>query len=484
MELDQAQEGRHRCQARPALLEALAGDHRRRQGGWGGSGGEPRAAERDREGALVLDAEGQHRARDRQGFRRRRGSGELRDGGLRGLRARRRRGSGRSAHGQSQSHGLGGQARIHEARRQPRNHGCRRVAVRATWRRAGLRGRCRRGRPRAGCGRGRRRRRGARRIELRRHESARVALRRPAGPRERRFRGRVGRARHGPEDDRRRVGRVDGPPDREARRGTRGNGGRPGRLRELRHPGGRARGGSLLADPVAIVAADTAGRRADRIEALLSARLFVEPHLADDRITFVSNLSGRLSLYAMDVTGGVPEPLLPPQIALQNPELVGGHLFHVVSGLGRIVVMIDADGDENYVPYTIPLEGGFPEPLAPETFAGGRSHLMDVDDAREIAYFAVESRAEASTSAVRVDLATRAAETLWQSSYGANVAAWTPDHSRVVLADGYTMGDVVLYEVDSTGARLMLLGTAIEDRDPDAAQPLTGLDGAHGTASG
>jgi hypothetical protein len=74
---------------------------------------------------------------------------------------------------------------------------------------------------------------------------------------------------------------------------------------------------------VAIVAANTVGRRADRIESLLSARLFVEPQLADDRITFVSNLSGHLSLYAMDASGGVPEPLLPPQMALQNPSFPG-----------------------------------------------------------------------------------------------------------------------------------------------------------------
>ena len=37
----------------------------------------------------------------------------------------------------------------------------------------------------------------------------------------------------------------------------------------------------------------------------------------------------------MDASGGVPEPLLPPQIALQNPELVGGELFHVLPGSGR-----------------------------------------------------------------------------------------------------------------------------------------------------
>jgi len=205
--------------------------------------------------------------------------------------------------------------------------------------------------------------------------------------------------------------------------------------------------------------------------------------LVDDRITFVSNLSGHLSLYAMDASGGVPEPLLPPQIALQNPELVGGKLFRVAAGLGRIVVMIDSDGDENYVPYTIPVEGGFPEALAPETFGGGRSHLLHVDDATDIAYFAVESREEASTTAVRVDLTSGTAESLWQSSYGGYVAAWTPDHSRVALVDGYTMGDLVLYEVDA-GARRMLFGTPIEERDPEQEYPPSGFQGAYGTASG
>lgn len=234
---------------------------------------------------------------------------------------------------------------------------------------------------------------------------------------------------------------------------------------------------------MAIAAADTAGRRADRIESLLSARLFVEPQLNQDRITFVSNLSGHLSLYAMDASGGVPEPLLPPQIALQNPELVGGDLFRVASRLGRIVVMIDADGDENYLPHTIPVDGGFPEPLAPEVFGGGRSHLLHVDDAKGIAYFAVESREESSIAAVRVDLAAGTAEPLWRSAYGAFVAAWTPDHSRVVLSDGYTIGDVVLYEVEG-GQRRMLHGTPIEERDPEQEYPLSGFGGGHGTASG
>ncbi len=150
----------------------------------------------------------------------------------------------------------------------------------------------------------------------------------------------------------------------------------------------------------------------------------------------------------MDATGGVPEPLLPPQIALQNPELVGGYLFHVVPALGQIVVMLDTDGDENYVPHVIPLDGGFPEPLAEEAFAGGRSHLVHLEETSATAYFAVESREESLTTAISVDLATGATRTIWQSGYGGFVAAETPDRSGVVLADGYTMGDIVLYEVD------------------------------------
>ena len=96
-------------------------------------------------------------------------------------------------------------------------------------------------------------------------------------------------------------------------------------------------------------------RREDRIESLLSARLFLEPQLVDGRLYFISSLSGHLSLFAMDAEGGVPEPLLPPQIALQNPELIGGLSFFVLPELDQILVMIDHDGDEIYRPFVIPL---------------------------------------------------------------------------------------------------------------------------------
>jgi pimeloyl-ACP methyl ester carboxylesterase len=223
---------------------------------------------------------------------------------------------------------------------------------------------------------------------------------------------------------------------------------------------------------------------ANRIESLLSARLFLEPQLHGERLYFISNLSGLLSLYAMDAAGGVPEPLLPPRIALQNPELMGGYSFYVLPELGRIVVMIDHDGDENYAPFVIPLEGGFPEPVAADAFEGYRSHLGTVDPATGIGYFGAESKQESMIVGMRCDLGTGVVETLGQSPYGAVPVAWSPDHSRVVLADQYLLGDIILYEPDGDGGRRMVYGTPLEEREPGRDYPPSGIRSPHFSASG
>jgi pimeloyl-ACP methyl ester carboxylesterase len=222
---------------------------------------------------------------------------------------------------------------------------------------------------------------------------------------------------------------------------------------------------------------------ANRIESLLAARIFVQPELARDRVYFVSNLSGRLSLYAMDAAGGVPTPLLPPRLALQNPELIGGRLFHIQPDLGLIVVMVDHDGDENYEPHVIPLEGGFPEPLAPDAFRDRRSHLVNVDHATGIAYFAAESRTESMIHALRLDLRSGSVEAIGQSPYGAFPEAWLPDHSRVVLSDEYLAGDVMLYE-QNDGRRSVLYGTPLDEREEARDYPPSGIRSLHGTKSG
>ena len=227
---------------------------------------------------------------------------------------------------------------------------------------------------------------------------------------------------------------------------------------------------------------ERAGRApsADRIESLLSARLFVEPQLTDGRLYFISNLSGLLSLYVMDAAGGVPEPLLPPQIALQNPKLIGGESFRVLPRLGRIVVMLDHDGDENYEPFTIPIEGGFPEPVARDAFENTRSHLTEIDADAAIGYFAIESREESMFYARRCDFETGAVETLGQSPYGAFPSAYSSDHSRVVLGDQYLPGDVVIYEPGGA----ILYGTPLDEREPGRDYPRAAITSTHITPSG
>jgi pimeloyl-ACP methyl ester carboxylesterase len=221
-----------------------------------------------------------------------------------------------------------------------------------------------------------------------------------------------------------------------------------------------------------------------RIESLLSARLFLNPQLAGDKLYFISDLAGRLSLYRMDVGGSVPEPLLPPGIALQNPELLGGYGFYALPELDRIILMLDQDGDENYQPHVIPLDGGFPEPLNEEVFGGMRTHLVDVDEETATGYAFAESHEEAKLFGVRIDLATGEAEILGEGMHGPYPVAWTRDHSRAVLGDGYTAGDIVLYERDpETGEKTMLWGTLLEDREEGAEHPLLGMQSAHVTDS-
>src|SRR5690349_17817947 len=128
-------------------------------------------------------------------------------------------------------------------------------------------------------------------------------------------------------------------------------------------------------------------QRQTRIESLLSSRLHMAPQIVGDRIFFISNLSGKLSLYAMDWGGSLPEPLLPPDIALQNPELIGGYSFYVFPKLGKILVMMDHDGDENYQPMFVPIDGGIPDPAFGDRLANHRVHLGHCDTDVNRAYF-------------------------------------------------------------------------------------------------
>lgn len=220
-----------------------------------------------------------------------------------------------------------------------------------------------------------------------------------------------------------------------------------------------------------------------RVESFLSARLFLAPQHSGGRLYFLSNLSGHLSLYAMDSGGSVPEPLLPPHIALQNPELIGGYSFRVFPRLGKILVMIDRDGDENYQPTIVPIGGGFPEPAFGGRFADYRVHLCLCDQAKGIVYLLAERRDGPVEETWRGNLKTGGLEKLAESPYGLYPTAHNASHSKALLVESYTVGDNALYL--AAGGKLSLLyGKRLEDRAEGEEAPLNGISAAAFSPSG
>ena len=181
-----------------------------------------------------------------------------------------------------------------------------------------------------------------------------------------------------------------------------------------------------------------------RVESLLSARQFVAPQLAGEWLYFISNLSGHLSLYAMRPGGSVPMPLIPPDIALPNPHHLEGNVaFRVLPQLGKILLMLDHEGDENYQPVFVPSEGGDPQPVFGDRFAGQQVICLDCDPDRNLALFHVDSRRDPVILVYLADLATGELTELAQGIYEPTPLAHSDDFQTVLIADQYTFGDVV-----------------------------------------
>ena len=221
------------------------------------------------------------------------------------------------------------------------------------------------------------------------------------------------------------------------------------------------------------------------IESFLSARLFLSPQIVDDRIYFLSNLSGHLSLYAMDYGGSVPEPLLPPQIALQNPILMEGYSFIVFQKLNKILVMIDNDGDENYQPMAIPIEGGFPEPGFKSNLDNYRVHCEKYDPEHDLVYLSAESRTEQNNLAFQGNFRTGDLVKLRESAWGTHIDSFNPEHTQVIFLDNYTVGDNVIYLWEKNTDEVQLLyGTPLEKRKKQTNVPLNSIKSSHFTLSG
>jgi pimeloyl-ACP methyl ester carboxylesterase len=213
-----------------------------------------------------------------------------------------------------------------------------------------------------------------------------------------------------------------------------------------------------------------------RIESLLSARLFMDPQVVGNRIFFISNMSGQMSLYAMDRGGSVPEPLIPPDIAMQNPMLIGGYSYCVLPKLGKIVLMLDRHGDENYQPVVVPIDGGYPEPIFSNELADKRVHMDAPDMKRNIVYFPTESRKEQMIYTYQADLRRMKLRLMGKGTWGPWLDTANETHDRAVLIDGYTAADNVLYLWEKGAKeRRLLYGKPIEERKEGEIVPLNGI---------
>jgi pimeloyl-ACP methyl ester carboxylesterase len=220
------------------------------------------------------------------------------------------------------------------------------------------------------------------------------------------------------------------------------------------------------------------------IESLLSARLFMSPQRVGDRLFFISNLSGRLSLYAMDFGGSVPEPLLPPEIAMQNPVLLLGEPFCVLPEQGQLLVMLDRDGDENYQPMWVPMDGGIPEPAFGESFAQHRVHLVRWDTQRSMAYFHAGSREQPIIEIFQADLQSGETNKIFSSPWASAVIGVNRDHTKAVLLDTFTRGDHAAYLWQQGQADTQLLvGKPLDQRSNGDSTPLNTFGASEFTES-
>ena len=213
------------------------------------------------------------------------------------------------------------------------------------------------------------------------------------------------------------------------------------------------------------------------VESLLSAKLHLSPQVAGDVIYFIANTTGRMSLFSKPLEGSEATQLVPADLALPSPKVMAGEPFAVLPALGKILLTIDRDGDENYQPFFIPIEGGVPEPVWGDRFEGQQVFTF-VDRADHRAVLVISPRTDPRYSSYLADLETLELTSLGESPYGNFPVARDHTYGRLAVIDAYTAGDNVLYLWEAaTGERRLLAGVPLEEREGEV--PASGFSDGH-----
>jgi hypothetical protein len=209
------------------------------------------------------------------------------------------------------------------------------------------------------------------------------------------------------------------------------------------------------------------------IESFLSARVLLSPQLANDRVYFVSDLSGCMSIYSMKRSGSLPVPVLPSGLALQNPHLMAGYNYYVLPKLQKVLVMIDENGNENYQPCFVPIQGGSPEPIFGDRYKNEQVACVHCDAEKNVAYFFRDDRKTPNIECLKVDLKTLEITSLGTSIYGNYFNGANANNTKVILADTYTAADTVLYIWQSGWPeRKLLYGIPLQERGDKKVEPV------------
>ena len=203
------------------------------------------------------------------------------------------------------------------------------------------------------------------------------------------------------------------------------------------------------------------------IESLLSAKQLLNPQVYENSIYFLANFSGKYSLWKMERSGSLPVMLIPENIALQNPHLMNGSSFEIFPELETILIMIDKDGDENYQPMMIDIDGSPPKLLLGDNYANQQFNIAEAFNEDNIVFFNIDDRKTPGMELVKVNIQSLEVISYGKKPHGLYLFGISENQSLTIVGEGFGVGDIVVYLKKELEEPILLYGTPLDDRKPN-----------------